>query len=123
MTKIKCYEEPDTAFCREPCEKNLVCGHKCTKLCGEACVKDCKVEVESKLSFFLSRPLRNRNICSYFRVNTSLVSVSLLSIVHQKCLFFNQSTFNYGIESQSYLMISQFTSDVLTLTESIVFFD
>ncbi|KAG7326586.1 hypothetical protein KOW79_009987 [Hemibagrus wyckioides] len=47
--KMPCHQKPEEFICREPCEKQLRCGHQCQASCGEPCTKSCKVPVPVEL--------------------------------------------------------------------------
>ena len=40
---MKCSEDPRTYECKEICNKDIKCGHKCTNKCSEPCVTVCSV--------------------------------------------------------------------------------
>ena len=42
---IPCHMNPKDYSCEMPCEKKLLCGHKCINMCGSECVKHCSVEI------------------------------------------------------------------------------
>ena len=47
---LHCYMHPVHSLCELRCEKQLRCGHPCTGLCGEDCLKiECRVRVKHEL--------------------------------------------------------------------------
>ncbi|XP_004687522.1 PREDICTED: NFX1-type zinc finger-containing protein 1 [Condylura cristata] len=54
---------PESQFCcQEPCPKVLKCGHKCSHLCGEDCVRVCSVMVTKKLKCGHSQQVKCGNV-------------------------------------------------------------
>ena len=47
--KMKCCENPSAFPCSAPCQKLLLCGHVCQKLCHESCGIFCPIKVEKVL--------------------------------------------------------------------------
>ena len=45
-TKVRCDTSPMMIGCKEPCEKVLLCGHRCQSKCGKRCTKRCLEKVE-----------------------------------------------------------------------------
>ena len=45
---VPCSCEPENFTCQEPCTKELECGHRCKKKCGEAHTTECRKFVEKK---------------------------------------------------------------------------
>ena len=42
---VECCTEVHKVFCKEQCEKDLACGHRCSRICGDTCVTECNVLV------------------------------------------------------------------------------
>ncbi|XP_017335446.2 NFX1-type zinc finger-containing protein 1 [Ictalurus punctatus] len=69
--KMPCHLDPEEFVCKEPCQKNLRCGHQCQASCGEPCTVNCNVPVPMKLKCghsqeepcYFSRDLQNQPAC------------------------------------------------------------
>ncbi|KAF4079021.1 hypothetical protein AMELA_G00188300 [Ameiurus melas] len=69
--KMPCYQDPEKFVCKEPCQKNLRCGHQCQASCGEPCTVYCNVPVPMELKCghsqeepcHYSRDLQNQPAC------------------------------------------------------------
>lgn len=49
VVRVSCSFDPSLANCHSPCEKNLLCGHKCMGRCSEICgARPCYEQVEAK---------------------------------------------------------------------------
>ena len=46
---VPCYMPPEQFSCKEKCQKDLPCGHKCIKKCGETCTQKCIVKGKRQL--------------------------------------------------------------------------
>jgi hypothetical protein len=44
--KFACGAEPKREHCKQKCDRQLQCGHPCTRNCAEPCTKKCTVQVE-----------------------------------------------------------------------------
>ncbi|XP_049816896.1 NFX1-type zinc finger-containing protein 1-like [Schistocerca nitens] len=42
----KCSLAPNPNKCKSPCERQLPCGHRCTRMCGQSCTTTCNVRVQ-----------------------------------------------------------------------------
>uniref|UniRef100_UPI00358EECEB NFX1-type zinc finger-containing protein 1-like n=1 Tax=Myxine glutinosa TaxID=7769 RepID=UPI00358EECEB len=48
--EVMCYQKNSTYICEWPCERQLVCGHKCDKKCGQKCTEQCQHPINATLS-------------------------------------------------------------------------
>uniref|UniRef100_UPI00358EB1D1 NFX1-type zinc finger-containing protein 1-like isoform X2 n=1 Tax=Myxine glutinosa TaxID=7769 RepID=UPI00358EB1D1 len=47
--EVMCYQKNSTDICEWPCERQLVCGHKCDKKCGQKCTEQCQHPINATL--------------------------------------------------------------------------
>ena len=45
---IKCFENAALVVCANPCERDLRCGHRCYRACGETCATECHEPVDKE---------------------------------------------------------------------------
>ena len=44
--QVPCYKDPSEFVCQEECLKDLPCGHRCKRKCGEICTRECQMLIE-----------------------------------------------------------------------------
>ncbi|XP_061745463.1 NFX1-type zinc finger-containing protein 1 isoform X2 [Nerophis ophidion] len=47
---VPCHQDPEEFICKVPCQKMLLCGHRCDSICGNPCTSKCMVNVMLQLS-------------------------------------------------------------------------
>ncbi|XP_061894235.1 NFX1-type zinc finger-containing protein 1 isoform X1 [Entelurus aequoreus] len=47
---VPCHQDPEEFICKVPCQKTLLCGHRCDSMCGIPCTSKCMVKVMLQLS-------------------------------------------------------------------------
>lgn len=86
LQMVPCSVPEDVYSCMKPCEKTLVCGHGCSKHCGEKCEVDCRKEVSAQLKCGHTQTIRcweKRDLESGIHVRCKHPCRASLSCGHQ----------------------------------------